>query len=105
MRRVEHTKENAVPQRTPRLQSVGLVYTLLRRRRRIKPRPARAVPHRTSEAGSGTASTSETADALMFVLLKMKGVALDTNVAPRGGSRDTPGSRSDQTEPGQLHGT
>src|SRR5436853_5171933 len=82
-------------------QSVELLYTFLRRRRRIKPKPARAVPNSASEAGSGTGSgpASDTAEAVMFVLLKVKGVPSDTKVAPIGAARLPPGSRSDTKVP------
>jgi hypothetical protein len=39
----------------------GLVYAFLRRRRRIRPRPARAVPNNASDAGSGTVVVKENA--------------------------------------------
>ena len=35
-------------------QSVGFIYTTLRRRRRARARPARPVPSSASDAGSGT---------------------------------------------------
>src|SRR5213078_3781039 len=50
---------NIQEKRTPRgassrVQTVPSVYLTLLRRRRRNPSPARAVPNRTSEAGSGT---------------------------------------------------
>ncbi len=41
-------------QKERRHSAVGFLYTLLRRRRRSRPRPARAVPKSASDAGSGT---------------------------------------------------
>src|SRR5215471_5211038 len=58
MRRAgSHVKQNAVPPTdTAPWQCVGLAYTRLRRR--ITAKPARAVPSKASEAGSGTAAAT-----------------------------------------------
>ena len=57
---------------------------------RMKPSPRSPAPRSASDAGSGTGSTFETAEAVMLVLLKVKGVASDTMVAPGGATREPP---------------
>src|SRR2546430_1503157 len=65
-----------------------------RRHQPSRPPLARIRPGSPAPAiGPGTV-TSETAEAVMLVLLKVKGVASDTKVAPGGATREL-GSRSD----------
>src|SRR5690242_13337789 len=80
---------------------------------RMKPNPRSPAPRSASDARSATASTFETAEAVMLVLLKVisaglqggcsrqsgKGVSSDTKVAPGGATREPPGSRSDAKRP------
>ena len=46
-------QKNGGPWEPPRLQKLGLIYALLRRRRPSQPKPIRAEPMSVSDAGSG----------------------------------------------------